>query len=145
VRQRLIDAGVQAEIHDELGLEKFWGASKSTAGVRLEVPANDFDRAFQLLLTWEKSENTLHEAIHCPECHSFRVEYPQVARRCLLPNLVIGALAAVGVVQNEFYCQDCHFTWPREGTRPSRLRSHMAPYYFIEGIEQTKTGTSRPH
>ena len=51
-----------------------------------------------------------------------------------------GFLANIHVLPKEFYCHDCHFTWPREGTRPSRVRPHMAPYYFIDDVEQSTLG-----
>jgi hypothetical protein len=49
----------------------------------------------------------------------------------------MGVVAKVGLMDKEYYCEDCHFTWPKEGTRPRRHRPNMAPYYFIEGVEQT--------
>ena len=146
IQKRLVDNGIQAQIHDELRLEKLWFVSKPKAVVRLEVPAGQFDRAYHMLLAWDASEGALRDAIRCAECKSFRVDYPLVSRKSVLPNLVVGFLAAVGHVENEYYCQDCHFTWPKEGTKPSLLRPHMAPYFFIEGIEQTtlpKTSETR--
>jgi hypothetical protein len=65
------------------------------------------------------------------------VEYPQYARHSLLTNLAMGLLAEVGLVEKDYYCEDCHYTWPKQGMRARRNRSHTAPYYFIEGVEQT--------
>ena len=52
----------------------------------------------------------LRQVIRYPDCGSTRVEYPQFSR-----NTIIGALpavaAAVGMVEPEFFCQACHFTW----------------------------------
>src|SRR5437867_11806898 len=86
LQKRLGDAGVRAEIHDELRLEKLWFVSKSAAGVRLEVPAGQFERAYQLLLDWDAAEGALRDAIRCPECESLRVDYPQFTRKSLLTN-----------------------------------------------------------
>jgi hypothetical protein len=145
LRRRLQETGVHAEVHDELRLEKLWFVSRPTAVARLEVPANDFERSYRLLLDWD-AEGALRDAIRCPECRSLRVDYPQFTRRSFIPNLVMGALAAIGQVEREFYCQDCHYTWPKEGTKASRNRPHMAPYYFIDGVEQTtlKPPTEHP-
>ena len=137
VQQRLQQAGVPVEIHEELGWEKLWFISKARAGIRLEVRAEDFERAQQFLPHLD-AERALEGAVRCPECHSLRVDYPQLTRKSLLTNLAIGLAAEIGLVEKEYYCQDCHFTWPREGARPGRDRPHMAPYYFIEGIEQTR-------
>jgi len=141
LKQRLIQAGVQAEIHQELRLEKLWFVSKNSAGARLDTPADQFERACQLLLDWDTTEGTLRDAIRCPECRSLRVDYPQFTRKSFIPNLLMGLSAQIGLVEKEFYCQDCHYTWPKEGVRPRAARGHLAPYYFIEGVEQT---TLRP-
>ena len=137
LRERLAGCGIPAEIHDELRWEKLWFVSKPSTGVRLEAPSDQYERAIDLLLEWDAAEGALREAIHCPECKSFRVEYPQFTRKFLIPNLALGPLSALGLVEKEYYCQDCHYTWPKEGTKPSKLRPNMAPHYFIEGIVQT--------
>lgn len=137
IQRRLVEAGITAEIHDELRLEKLWFVGKPECGLRIEVPANQFERAEQMLVEWDAKEGALREAIHCPECKSLRVDYPQFTRNSLLTNVAMGLAAEVGLVEKDYYCEDCHLTWPKEGTKPHRDRSHMAPYYFIEGAEQT--------
>jgi len=137
IQQRLSATGITSEIHDELRLEKLWFVPKRGAGSRIEVPGDQFERAEQLLLDWDDTENLMRDAIRCPECRSLRVGYPQFARHSLLTNLVAGLMAELGLVEKQFYCEDCHFTWPKEGARPGRNRVHTAPYYFIDGIEQT--------
>lgn len=136
LQQRLAGEGIQAEVHNDLGLERFWFVSKPIGGARLEVPAGEFERAYGLLLKWDDAEDALRNAICCPECRSLRVQFPQFTRRSVIPNMVMGALATIGAVQKEFYCEDCHYTWPREGAKRSRRNPHAAPYYFIEGIQQ---------
>jgi len=137
LKQRLIQAGIQAEVHQELRLEKLWFVSKNSAGARLDAPANQFERASRLLLDWDTAEGALRDAIRCPECKSLRVDYPQFTRKSFIPNLAMGLSTKIGLVEKEFYCQDCDYTWPKEGTRPRVARVHLAPYYFIEGVEQT--------
>ena len=137
LKQRLIQSRIQAEVHEELGLKKLWFVAKNSAGARLESPANQFERAYQLLLDWDTAEGVLRDAIRCPECKSLRVDYPQFTQKSFIPNLLMGLSAKLGLVEKEFYCEDCHYTWPKEGTRPRSARAHLAPYYFIEGVEQT--------
>jgi hypothetical protein len=137
IRRRLAQAGIAAEIHDELRHEKLWMARKADCGVRLEVPANQFERAEDLLVEWDAKEGELRDAIHCPECGSLRVEYPQYTRKSLLTNLAMGVAANVGLVEKDYYCEECHFTWPKAGTKARRDRPNMAPYYFIEGVDQS--------
>jgi hypothetical protein len=137
IQRRLGQAGIAAELHDEIRFEKLWFVDKPDCGMRIEVPADQFERAEQMLVEWDAAEDALHDAIHCPECKSLRVYYPQFTRKSMLTNLAMGMAAEVGLMDKEYFCEDCHFTWPKEGTKPRRDRPHMAPYYFIEGIEQT--------
>jgi hypothetical protein len=131
---RLTDAGIPSEIHD----------CASMKGARLEVPADRFEQAYTLLQKWDATEGGIRGAIRCPECHSLRVEYPQYTHKSALPNVLVGVLANIGAMRKEFYCYDCHFTWPKEGTKPSRARPHMAPYYFIEGVPQRQPREPEP-
>lgn len=135
VRNRLAESHIPAEIHHESTLEWLWFSATPVVRVRLKVRTTDYKEALRLLHDWDEAEGILWEAIRCPECGSSRVEYPQFTRKFFLPNL-IGLLAALGVVQRELYCEDCHYTWPKEGSKRSRIRPHSAPYYFIEGIAQ---------
>lgn len=133
LRKRLADGGIHAEMHDELRLEKLWFVSKHESGVRLEVPADEFERAENILLEHE-SELATREAIRCPECGSFRVQYPQVTHKSMLTNLFMGLAATVRLVERDYYCEECHCTWPHHPV-PHKPRSNCAPYYFIEHVE----------
>ncbi len=134
LQQRLAKAGITAEVHGELWLQKLWYVSKRTAGVHVHVAADQFDRAEQLLLAWEKADGALRDAIRCPECNSFRVDYPQFARNSVLTNMAAGLLAEAGLVEKDYYCEHCQYTWPKKDLPPTRNRRHMAPYYFIEDV-----------
>lgn len=136
VQQRLAQAGVAAEIHEELWLQKLWFVSKQSAGVRLEVAAEHFGRAEALLHSWDTPAGALAEAVRCPECKSLLVDYPQFARHSIITNIGLGLAAEVGLVEKDYYCEHCHYTWPKEDSRPARIRTHLAPYYFIEGIQK---------
>src|SRR6058998_1195134 len=85
LQKRLVEAGIHAEIHDELRLEKLWFVSKPATGIRIEVPANQYERTYELLMNWDRQEVALRGAIRCPECKSLRIEYPQFTRKFLIP------------------------------------------------------------
>lgn len=144
IQQRLAQAGVAAEVHEELGLQTLWFVSKQAAGARLEVAADQFIRAEKLLVAWDTSEGALRDAIRCPECKSFRVDYPQFAHNSVMTNMAAGLVAELGLVEKDFYCERCHYTWPKEQTAPARKRPHMAPYYFIEDVEKTVLPRPQP-
>jgi predicted Zn-ribbon and HTH transcriptional regulator len=102
IRQRLAQEGVHVEILDELLLQKLWFVSKQAAGARLEVAAGHFGKAEKLLLTWDKAEGALKQAIRCPECKSFRVDYPQFARNSVMTNMAAGVAAELGLVEKDY-------------------------------------------
>jgi len=140
VRERLSEVGIPAEIHDAPPWGKLWFVSKTGAGVRLEVPADKAGRAIALLLKWNDEAELLHDAIRCPECHYLRVDYPQFTDKSLLPNLVMGLLAILGVVEKGYYCEYCHCMWGKPNAKTQPARTHMAPNYFLEGLEQVHLG-----
>jgi hypothetical protein len=88
------------------------------------------------MLTWDAAEGALRAAIHCPECNSLRVDYPQFTRKSLVTNVALGLIAALGLVDKEYYCEDCHHTWPMPRATPGAARGHLAPNYFIEDLPQ---------
>jgi ribosomal protein S27AE len=135
IQKQLVRAGVDAKINDEL-FEKLWFVSPKEADVRIDVALDQADRAQQLLLEWDAAEGILRDAIRCPECGSLQVHYPQFAHRALMPNLLMGFLAKIGLVEKEYYCEKCHYTWPKDGTKRSILYPHREPYHFVNGIEQ---------
>jgi hypothetical protein len=139
IQRCLVRAGIVAEIDDEL-FDKLWFVSKEEADVRIDVPVDQAERAEQLLLEWDAAEGILRDAIRCPECRSLQVHYPQFAHRSLVPNLVMGFLAKIGLIEKEYYCDNCHYTWPKDGTKRSILDPERKPYRFVDGIEQTMLG-----
>ena len=137
VKNRLVQAGFDACTSEGSWLQRLWFVRKGEAGVTVEVPGDQLERAEKLLLEWDAAERVLREAIRCPECKSLRVQYPQYARHSLLTNFMLGLAAAIGLVEKEYYCENCHFTWPKEGLRARRDQPQLAPYYFVKGVEQT--------
>ena len=137
IQRRLREDGFAATIREEGLRQKLWFVSRQSAGVYIEVPSSQFEAAEKRLESWAAAEAGLPDVIRCPECGSFRVDYPQYTPQSTLTNLAMGLAAEVGVVEKDYYCEACHFDWPKEENKPRRERRHMAPYYFIEGIEQT--------
>jgi len=114
IAQRLRDAGFSADIYDESHEQK-WKLFNMhpRAHMRVRVHSHEADAAHVLLKEWHATEGALAEAVHCPECGSSRIEFPQFSRRTIMGALP-AALAATGVIAKEYYCEDCHFTWPEK-------------------------------
>jgi len=111
VLKKLLDAGIRAEIYDESKLQKFLFLSRPLAGRKIHVEEHDFDRAKELLAGLDAQEHLMDDAVHCPQCNSSRIEYPQFTRKFATPNLV-EIFCVLPFVGRQFYCLDCHHTWP---------------------------------
>jgi hypothetical protein len=135
LRDRLQQAGVKADIHNERYLQQVAFMSKPQANVKLQVDDADFERAQQLMVEWEASDPDIASAIiRCQQCGSSRIEYPQLTRKALTPAMA-GVLFALKIFPKEFYCEDCHFTWTNEEERTLARLWHR----FFPGAEPEKT------
>jgi hypothetical protein len=118
IAERLRKADFHAEVRDESAEQK-WKLFNlhPRAHIQVIVPEQESDRATALLREWRKEEGAMKKAVCCPECGSFRVEYPQFSRRTIVGALP-AVLAAAGVIERDFYCEACHFTWAAEPPKP---------------------------
>ncbi|HEY6166441.1 MAG TPA: hypothetical protein VI454_00285 [Verrucomicrobiae bacterium] len=120
LQERLQQAGIQSTLRDESKLERFWFMSDPLAAIHLGVSQPDYLRARAMILEWDKADAVLKEAVHCPECNSTRVEYPQTSRKFVTPMLA-NVLMVLRLAKREFYCLDCHFMCPTfERLEPER-------------------------
>ncbi len=111
---RLREAGYQAEVRNESGEQKWKLYSLDPkAHIRVVVPEEQTPQAEAVLLEWDAADGVLSAAVRCPECGSARVEYPQFSRRTIM-GAFPAAFAAAGVIERDFYCEKCHYTWPAE-------------------------------
>lgn len=122
---RLRDAGFEAEVYDE-SLAQTWQLFQIDphAHMRVRVAESLSDRALQQLQAWDAEDGALEGAVRCPECRSTRVEYPQFSRKTLLGALPAIA-AAAGVIEKDYYCEACHYTWPAEPPAPEPARDTL--------------------
>jgi hypothetical protein len=112
VCQYLERAGLHPIIDDERKRQSRWLVSDHFAGIRVQVDKHEYERAEQLLDECAvSSPDILRGAIHCPECGSSEVEYPQYNRKFKLEPAVVALLARAGLFEKKFYCCHCHFTW----------------------------------
>ena len=119
IAARLRKAGLSAEVYDESNEQK-WKLFNLKPRAHLRVRVQMFEEvgAHEQLRQWANDEAML-KAVHCPECGSSRIEFPQFSRRTIMGALP-AALAATGVIDQQFYCESCHFTWPAEPPKPGQ-------------------------
>jgi predicted Zn-ribbon and HTH transcriptional regulator len=110
LKKRLEAAGVTAQIYDERKRQQYLFLSETLAGIHVRVDKEDYWRAKSLMVSWDDAEGVLRQAVHCPECRSTRVEFPQFTRKFLSPSFY-ALVCKLGLLERTFYCEDCHFTW----------------------------------
>lgn len=117
LKDRFQQSGIRADIHNEGHLQRVAFMSKPKANVKLQVEDDDFERAQNLMVEWQESDPAISAAmLRCPQCNSSSIEYPQMTRRALVPQMVV-LLMALRILPKEFYCRDCHYTWSNEEQR----------------------------
>lgn len=112
LRDKFREAGVRADLHNEANLQTYAFMSKPKANAQVMVEDTDFERAQTLMVDWEAADPEI-SALHCPQCNSTRIQYPQLTRKFITPALA-GILFALKIFPKEYYCQDCQFTWNDE-------------------------------
>lgn len=112
VKVRLEQGGIHARVVDERGFQRIVCLSKPLACDKVLVEAADFDKARQFLRAPDVAENVLKGQVCCLNCGSPDVEYPQFTRRSATTTF-FGVLCVLShLIDNRFYCRDCHYTWP---------------------------------
>ena len=67
--------------------------------------------AIELLETDLDAPTILQKAIHCPECGSLSVDYPQLTRKSFLPTLLMHLGIVARVIEHQCCCEHCHCVW----------------------------------
>jgi hypothetical protein len=127
LQQRFQQAGISAIIKDESRIQRIWFMSEPLAAIHVEVPTDQYLDALALMKLLDTDHGILRSAVRCPECHSSRIEFPQLTRKFATPGL-IGLLMAARIVRREFYCLECHFTWPLVVQLARKLDKFGWPY-----------------
>ena len=107
--QLLKDQGFEARAYDDKAFRYFLFLRPPQITYRVQVRRDDVTAAAGLLAA--KNPPVLARAIHCPDCGSVHVNYPQMTRRFVLPTVLLHLGILLRIIQHEAYCEGCHFTW----------------------------------
>ncbi len=116
LKDRLQQAGLKADVHNESQMQNVAFGGDPKANAKVMVDEQDFEAAHKLMVEWEPTDADIGAAIRCPNCQSPRIEYPQMTRRFFTPWLA-NLLFTLKIIEKEFYCRDCQFTWLPEDKR----------------------------
>jgi hypothetical protein len=94
---------------------------------RVQVRHGFFKYAMEILETEPGVALLLQTAVHCPDCGSLRVEYPQMTRKFILPTVLLHLGIIFRVIEHECYCGDCHCIWHLPPKPFSPLRKPASP------------------
>jgi hypothetical protein len=120
VEDWLVRAGIPAVTQDESKLQKFWFLSRALAAEKVRVKEKDFRRARQMLEDADITRHILQGEILCPKCRSSDIEYPQFTRKFITTTMV-EICCLLNIIDREFYCMRCHFTWPTRFQLPPKI------------------------
>lgn len=137
---RLREAGFETEVQDESAAQK-WQLYNLHPRLQFRVMTREENAVAvtKLINAWDAEDGALALAARCPECSSLRIEYPQFSRRTLMGALP-AALAAAGVIERDFYCEACQFTWPEAESPMPELDA----LWWSKGKPVVK-GLEKPH
>jgi hypothetical protein len=113
VETLLTSQGLQARTYDDKFFRRFLFLRPPRKTFRLQVHPDDFNRAQDLLHVGPKDH--LRDAIHCPDCDSPRVSYPQMTRKFILPTILLHAGILLRLLDHQCYCEECHCMWSLPG------------------------------
>jgi hypothetical protein len=119
VKLELEKAGFHSLVVDNSRVQRLLFRSEPLACDKVLVDETDFQKARHLLETSDVQDHNLNGEVRCLKCGSPHVIYPQFLCKFITPT-VVGMLGSLlHFVEKEFYCQDCHYTWPvKEMLRP---------------------------
>lgn len=118
---RLNKEGISADVFDESDAQRFLLLNlEPRAQMRVRVDKDAGETAMQKIAELDRAEGVMKDAVRCPQCGSSRIEYPQFSRRTLM-SAFPAAVAATGLIDKEYYCEACSYTWPAvEKVEPKR-------------------------
>lgn len=118
MRGRLESEGIQTFLKDEMTVQVYNFYSNAVGGVKLQVPAEDAEKALKILDSVEEpsrevtvfSKKELEDTDVCPFCHSANISRMKKANwLTLIPYLVVGFIFPV--YRSTYICFECGKQW----------------------------------
>lgn len=110
VEALLTNEGFQARTYDDKFFRRFLFLRPPRVTLRVQVHAGDVARTRAFLNA--ATVDPFRQAIHCPDCGSLRVSYPQMTRKFVTPTILLHLGILLRLINHQCYCEDCHCMWP---------------------------------
>src|SRR5450756_314467 len=104
--QQLKDQGLEARAYDDKVYRAFLFLRPPQITFRVQVRRDHEAEAAEFRKT--KNPPALARAVHCPECGSLKINYPQMTRRFILPTVLLHLGIILRIIHHEAYCEACH-------------------------------------
>lgn len=118
IRGRLESEGIRTFLKDEMTVQVHNFYSNAVGGVKLQVPAEDVDRALHILDSVKEipqkvavfSKEECGDSTTCPFCHSGNISRMKKADwLTLIPYLIVGFIFPV--YRSSYICFECGKQW----------------------------------
>jgi hypothetical protein len=106
---QLNDHRLEARAYDDKAFRYFLFLRPPQITYRVQVRRNAAKAAAAFLAAQKPA--VLARAIHCPDCGSLQINYPQMTRRFILPTILLHLGIIFRIIHHQAYCEACHFTW----------------------------------
>jgi hypothetical protein len=122
---------IEARTYNDKLLQLILFLCPPRATLRVQVRANAFRAAAELLHDSTEAAVILEPALHCPSCGSLNVNYPQMTRKFFLPTVLLHLGIIFRFIEHQCYCEDCHAMWnfPDKNVAIHKVRN-IKPFPF---------------
>jgi hypothetical protein len=125
----LRDRRFEARTYDDKLMRYFLFLRPPRVTFRVQARADQSKVISELLKTHPPA--ALDKVLHCPSCHSLRVNYPQMTRKFIMPTILLHLGIIFRVIEHECYCEHCHYIWhlPQDEAA-AQPRREIKPFPF---------------
>ena len=109
--QLLEDRGVPSTLVDLSVQQPENAIPPDFAQYQIQVQESDEKAAEAIAYGTEEGLALLQPAVHCPECGSLRVLYPNIPRNFLV-SAVMRVMVKMHVLDGQYLCMSCQHEWP---------------------------------
>lgn len=111
LQQYLSAAGLNATLVDLTFEQPENAIPPDFARYQVHVPEPEGPLADTIVKGSEEGIALLQPAVHCPECGSLRILYPNIPRNFLV-SAVMRVMVKMRVLDGEYLCLSCQHEWP---------------------------------